>query len=390
MKYFNMFKNMCRRYRRYLSSFFMQDFYSPIADRTPLLRKKLVLVTGGSDGLGFEAALKMVLLGATVVVASDNLYKADRAAQAIRALLNLGREKIDLVLTNMACTGPEGILDVIKRYGLKRPMMLVDQDEDIYGEVHSIYLNLADLKAVADCVKALNTSFKGKTWDHIVLAGSIMPEDNVFSLQGHEIAFATNVLGHFALVALFIDYHMVRIESQVLVVGCEDYFVADDCTTDFTFPEEEYGYQVYRRSKLGQFWFTQELQRRYSYLSVCIVHPGYLNTRLGMDSLYISRHFIGFVALSPRVAADVLVICVQHSNTLPKAVYYHNTCGQMILDSREIALSEEKAKEFWELMEGMLSEYMRMRGETDEGLSEKLSYNSAHACRNNPRCVSVN
>ncbi|CAM9176944.1 unnamed protein product, partial [Ectocarpus fasciculatus] len=265
-------------------------------------------VTGGSDGLGFETSLKLVLLGATVVVASDNLYKADRAS---------------------------------------------------YGHAHSIFLNLSDLQSVADCAQAFSNSFPGKIFDHVILAASMCPADNVFSMQGHEIAFATNVLGHFSLVNLLLQHKMLRIESQVLVVGCEDYILADDCTTDFTFPEEEYGHKAYRRSKLGLFWFAKELQRRYNYLSVCIVHPGYLDTRLGKDSLYIRSWLTAWTVLSPRSAADVLVVCVQYGSTLPKGVYYHNTCGQMVLDPREIALNEERAGAFWEMLHEIWADYMR-------------------------------
>lgn len=395
MKIVNMIKNRYRRCRRYWSAFYMQEFYCPAAESSPLLRKKLILVTGGSDGLGFETALKLVWLGAVVTIASDNLYKADRAVQAIRALIDLGREKSDLVLSNFAYRGPEGILSTIKRYKLRRPMMLADENEDNCGQVHSVYMNLADLKSVVESVLALKSKFKGRFFDHVVLAASVCPEDNVFTLQGHELAFATNVLGHFALINLFLEHKLLRIESQVLVVGCEDYILAEDCTTDFKFQDqEEFGYSVYRRSKLGQFWFSQELQRRFGYLSVCIVHPGYLDNRLGMDSLFLTRNIIGFIALSPRSAANVIVVCVQYSSTLPKGVYYHNTCGQMILDSREIALNEERASEFWEMMYRIYSDYMRMylsshtninRENLDDG-GDSFLINKASA----PRYVAVN
>ena len=330
-------------------------------------------MTGGSDGIGFEAALKLVVLGATVIIASDNLYKADRAAQAIRALLQLGAEKMDFLLTKVSCKGPEGILDSIERYKLKRPIMLVDQEEDNYGEVHSIFLNLADLKSVIDAVTIVRDSFKGKTLDHVIFSASICPEDNVFSIQGHEIAFATNVLGHFSVVSLLIQYKMLRIESQVMVLGCEDYILAEDCTSKFNFPEEEYGYSVYRRSKLGQFWFARELQRRYDYLSVCIVHPGYCDTRLGLDSLYVCDTITAALVMSPRSAANVVVICAQYSTTLPKGVYFHNTCGQILLDSREIALNDERANAFWEMLDEIYVDYMRLH----------TSDHSVHINRNN-------
>ena len=45
MKYFHKACNEYRRYRRFLSSFFMQEYYTPVADSSPKLRKKIVLVS---------------------------------------------------------------------------------------------------------------------------------------------------------------------------------------------------------------------------------------------------------------------------------------------------------------------------------------------------------
>ena len=345
-------------------------------------------VTGGSDGIGFEVSLKLVMLGANVIIASDNLYKVNRAAQAIKELLALGEEKINFVLEKNGCNGPEGILKAIETYGLQPPSIPED-DFNHYGKIQSVYLNLADLKSVTDAVTALVSEFKGKVFDHVVLGASVCPEDNIFSIQGHEIAFATNVLGHFALVKLLLDNRMLRIESQVLALGCEDYILAEDCTRDFTFPEGEHGYSAYRRSKLGMFWFMRELQRRYSYLAVCIVHPGYSDTRIGMDSLYCCGCLTGWIVLSPRSAASVVVVCVQYGCTLAKGAYYHNTCGQMILNPNEIALNEDKASSFWNMMDDILSEYMRLQS---NGQSENINGENSNRYTESggPRYVAIN
>jgi NAD(P)-dependent dehydrogenase (short-subunit alcohol dehydrogenase family) len=353
--------NAYRRHRRFLSSFFMQEYYSPVAETFPKLKKKLVLITGGSDGIGFETALKLVLLGATVIIASNDLCKADRAAQAIRALLEIGADQMNHVLFKLNSKGPEGVLDAIKVHNIYRTTMLADQDEDHYGQVHSVYLNLADLKSVADAVAAIRVSFPAKTLDHVILGAAICPEDNVFSMQGHEIAYSTNVLGHFALTCLCMEHKLLRMDSQVMIIGCEDYILAADCTTNFVFTEKERGYHVFCSSKLGQFWFAQELQRRFSYLSVCIVHPGYCDTRLGLQSLpHVPDAIAPWLVMSPRSASSVVVICVQHSNILPKGSYFHNTCGQMVLDPAELAVSVETAGAFWETLDRIYVEYMRI------------------------------
>ena len=44
MRIINKMRNRCTRWRRFLSSFVMQEYFSPQYDRLPLLKHKLVLV----------------------------------------------------------------------------------------------------------------------------------------------------------------------------------------------------------------------------------------------------------------------------------------------------------------------------------------------------------
>ena len=63
------------------------------------LTGKVVLITGGNDGIGFETALKLARHGAKLIIACRDLRKANRAAEKIRnktGNLNIFVEWLDL------------------------------------------------------------------------------------------------------------------------------------------------------------------------------------------------------------------------------------------------------------------------------------------------------
>ncbi|MGA4786271.1 SDR family NAD(P)-dependent oxidoreductase [Nocardia sp. AB354] len=118
--------------------------------------EKTILVTGASAGIGYFVAEQLAAAGATVVLGCRDTVKAGLAIRAIR-----------------------------RRVPHARPL--------------SVPLDLADLPALPATVDALGV----ERLDAVVLNAGILlsaPQRRVNS-RGHEAMFATNHLGHFALVA---------------------------------------------------------------------------------------------------------------------------------------------------------------------------------------------
>ena len=110
-----------------------------------------------------------------------------------------------------------------------------------------------------------------------------------------------------------------------------------------------------------------------------------------MNSLYVGKWLTAWLVLSPRSAANMLVVCVQYGSTLPKGVYYHNTCGQMVLDPREIALNEERAETFWELLHGIWTDYMRVhRGDHNVSVKGGKIKTTDDSTTDYPRTIALN
>jgi NAD(P)-dependent dehydrogenase (short-subunit alcohol dehydrogenase family) len=197
-----------------------------------------VLVTGGNTGIGYFTAEQLAEAGATVVLGSRSKTKADTAADAIRARVP------DAVIRHMP-------------------------------------LDLGDLSSLKSSVDGLDEL------DAVVFNAGIALDspDRRESVDGHELMFATNHLGHFAL-----TYWLAPLltSARIITVGSfaarsERLDLDDLQSTNAYDPKRTYG-----RSKLAQMSFGFELDRRLraagSQAMSIVVHPGG-----ALDSLTPSR-----------------------------------------------------------------------------------------------------
>ena len=201
---------------------------------------RVVIVTGANSGIGLEAARGFARKGATVILACRDKARGAEAAATI-----LG-------------DGPTGTIDVMA-------------------------LDLADLSSV----RAFADTFHDR-YDRLDLlinnAGVMMPPESR-TVDGFELQFGTNHLGHFALTGLLLDLlrdtegsRVVNVSSMAHRWGTIDF---DDLQW------EKRGYKktaAYGQSKLANLLFTYELQRRFDVAGVdCLVvaaHPGWTGTNL--------------------------------------------------------------------------------------------------------------
>ncbi|WP_227982221.1 SDR family NAD(P)-dependent oxidoreductase [Nocardia spumae] len=194
---------------------------------------KTILVTGASAGIGYFAAEQLAAEGATVVLGCRDTAKADLAMRAIRARVRDAR-------------------------------------------MRSVRMDLADLSSLPAAVDALGVD----SLDAVVLNAGVLlsgPERRM-TAQGHELMFATNHLGHFALVAHLGPLLAAAPRSRVITVGS---FAARSERLDLADLQSERDYRskrTYGRSKLAQMLFGFELDRRLrargADTAAVVVHPG--------------------------------------------------------------------------------------------------------------------
>jgi NAD(P)-dependent dehydrogenase (short-subunit alcohol dehydrogenase family) len=204
---------------------------------------KTFLVTGASAGIGYFVAEQLAANGATVVLGCRDTAKADLAVRAIRARVPVAR-------------------------------------------LRWVRLDLADLSSLPATVDAVGAD----SLDAVVLNAGVLLSgpDRGVSAQGHELMFATNHLGHFALVAHLAPMLTAAANSRVVTVGS---FAARSERLDLTDLQSGHDYRPkrsYGRSKLAQMLFGFELDRRLrargAGTASIVVHPGG-----ALDSLTPSR-----------------------------------------------------------------------------------------------------
>ncbi len=199
---------------------------------------KVILITGASSGLGFEASVRLASVGADVVMVARQAARGEQALAAVRA--RSGSPQVSLLVCDMAEMAQVESLAQAFRNGHPRLDVLVNN------------------------------------------AGSVKRARQV-TADGLEWTFAANYLGHFLLTTLLLDLLRASAPSRIVNVssGAHRHATIDFGNLQF----ERDGYSVmaaYGRSKLAQVLFTRELARRLetSGVTVNALHPGGVATRI--------------------------------------------------------------------------------------------------------------
>jgi NAD(P)-dependent dehydrogenase (short-subunit alcohol dehydrogenase family) len=173
------------RFRRLAAATWRQRSRSLRCPDLPRLDGKRALVTGGNAGIGLATCAGLLARGAEVVMAARSADKANTAAETLRAV-------------------PGG------------------------ASLQCVSLDLTDLPSVRACAQVLAEHHA--PLDVVICNGGIWPRRYATSPQGHELAFATNVLGHFALLRALIAANTLRPNARVVVVTGDIYVLARACT----------------------------------------------------------------------------------------------------------------------------------------------------------------
>jgi len=209
------------------------------ADQIPDLSGKILIVTGGNSGLGFETTRELARHGARVVLACRNPEKASAAIAGIRA-------------------------------------------ENPRADVEAMALDLASLASV----RAFASAFLR---NHAELHGlinnaGVMALPRRETVDGFEMQLGTNHFGHFALTGLLADLLLSTPGSRVVNLSSTMHKMGRMRWDDLR-GERSYGkWTAYGQSKLANLLFTYQLHRkldakRAGTISVAC-HPGYAATNL--------------------------------------------------------------------------------------------------------------
>lgn len=221
------------------------------------MRDKIVVVTGGTDGIGKVTARELAAQGAQVTIIGRNAAKGDTVMREIRALT--GNEHVDFLLAD-----------------------------------------LSSRRGVLQAGSALNERF-GHI-DVLVNNAGAMFQSRQLSIDGIEMTLALNHLGYFHLTSQVIGLLKEADQGRVVNVASAAHARMKLDMSDLQMERNYSGWIAYGRSKLANIHFTHELARRLQGTRVTAncLHPGFVASSFGNNNGSIFRLLIG---AAKRVAA---------------------------------------------------------------------------------------
>ncbi|MEV5970082.1 oxidoreductase [Streptomyces sp. NPDC051921] len=231
------------------------------ADRIPDLTGRIFVVTGANSGLGLATTRELARHGGHVVLAVRDEGKGSAAAQRITAQV------------------PGARLDVRR-------------------------VDLADLDSVRDFAGALRAEHP--RLDVLVNNAGVMAPPRTLSAQGHELQFAANHLGHFALTGLLLDRLAAGRDPRVVTVSSLQHRKGRIDFDDIHGSRRYSPMGHYNQAKLANTVFGHELHQRLtaagSPVRSVLAHPGYTATNLQNDTPVALVRWVFGRILGPLVA----------------------------------------------------------------------------------------
>ena len=268
-------------------------------------RKKTIVITGASDGIGAEAVRMLSQHGHDPIVIGRSPDKTRQAAQAVGAAWYV----CDFSSLSQVRTLGSKLLDEVERIDV-----LVNNAGGMFGQ-------------------------------------------REMTKDGHEKTLQVNHLAHFLLTRMLLD-KLVAFRASVINTSSIAHKIFADFSIDDL--ELENGYSVkkaYGNAKLANILFTRELHERYHKkgLKTAAFHPGNVATNFAHDTTSVLKyiyhtplkHLAGLI--SPEKGADTLVWLAEHE---------HWDSGEYYVKRKKAKISKaagdfEAARELWEISESM-------------------------------------
>lgn len=206
----------------------------------PNLTGKTVIVTGANSGIGLEATKILVRKGAHVIMACRNLEKAQIALATVEA------------------------------------------EKSKTGSAEIEQLDLASLISIRQFAHRVMP--KIERLDLLINNAGVMAIPSQKTVDGFEMQFGTNHLGHYALTGLLLGRLLATPNARIVNVSSMAHKFGKINFADLQSTTNYKDFPVYAQSKLANLLFTFELQRRLEAIGSDTIsvacHPGFANTHL--------------------------------------------------------------------------------------------------------------
>lgn len=207
------------------------------ASQLPDLSGRIAVVTGGNAGIGFQIARALTANGARVVLACRDVGAAAAAAARMHGPITPEAKHLDLA-------SMESIREFARTWTLPLDLLVNN-------------------------------------------AGVMSPPKRRATVDGFEVQFGTNHLGHYALTGLLLPALLMPASARVVTISSIAHHGGDESVLDGNAGTPYNPQRTYSNSKLANLLFALELQRRFVEHDVPVAsvaaHPGVASTGLFSD-----------------------------------------------------------------------------------------------------------
>jgi NAD(P)-dependent dehydrogenase (short-subunit alcohol dehydrogenase family) len=269
---------------------------------------KVVLITGGTSGIGKAAATALAFRGAEVVVTGRNRARGRAAVGEIGR--RSGSEKVSLMLADLAVQ--------------------------------------AEVRELAQAFKERHDRL-----DVLVNNAGLIQSKRTETPDGIELTLAVNHLAPFLLTNLLLDVLKKSAPSRIITVSSEARRRAEIDFDDLQSKRRYRAFRVYGMTKLANILFTHELAERLRGTGVVAncLHPGGVNTNFGKNNRNLGtllfRAFKPFMRTSEQ-GADTIVYLASS----PEA---ERMSGEYLIDREGVSPTQPRdetaQKRLWEVSE---------------------------------------
>ncbi len=225
------------------------------------MRGKTVVITGATDGVGKQAALRLAEAGASLVLVSRNAEKGRSVVESLRRQAQ--NQHIEFLQADLSR------LDDVRRVA-------------------------ADIRARCDRLDVLLNN-----------AGAIFMQ-RAESADGIEMTWALNHLNYFLLTHELIDLLKASAPARIVNVASAAHQRGQIDFDDLEGGKSYAGWRAYSQSKLANILFTYELARRLDGTRVTAnaLHPGFVRTRFGSNNRWLAKTGIAVAMRVSGISVD--------------------------------------------------------------------------------------
>ena len=212
--------------------------------KTPSLKGKTALVTGGNIGLGFETVKALASKGAHVLLAARNEEKGKAAVTEVQKLVPNAR-------------------------------------------VELLRLDLASQRSIRTAAAEVGKKFS--QLDFLINNAGIMAMPEMKTEDGFESQFGVNHLGHWSLTGLLMDNLMAAEQARVVTVTSTAHHLVWNINFDDPHLRKKYSpWKAYSQSKLANYFFALGLHSEFKNSGKktmsLLAHPGLSHTNLQVET----------------------------------------------------------------------------------------------------------